>query len=151
MKPACKSRRRHATGGGSPAGGPLPRTGRLTYSPPSGIHPSRAPPLSKATMSYSEHQLANDVDSFCQFRAPCAAIVARLDDPSDPADPGVQLVTHTTKELTTEHVMSLLMALKMGYQLVAQSVADQTNTNVHTLDERVEAMISAARPRFDRR
>jgi hypothetical protein len=102
-------------------------------------------------MSYSENELAADIDQFCLQRRPCAAIIARLEDPSDPRDPGVQMVTHTSKELPQEQVMALLMALKMGYQLVAQSVADQTGTNVHTLDKRVEEMISAARPRFSQR
>lgn len=102
-------------------------------------------------MSYSENDLANDTDWFCLQRTPCAAIIARLDDPDDPKDPGIQMVTHTSKDLRQDQVMSLLMALKMGYQLVAQSVADQSGTNVHTLDQRVEAMISAAKPRFHQR
>jgi hypothetical protein len=102
-------------------------------------------------MNYSEEDLAADIDQFCYARTPCAAIVARLADPNDVTDPSIQMVTHTSKELRPEQVMHLLMALKMGYQLVAQSVADNSGTNVHTLDERVEAMITAARPRFTQR
>lgn len=117
---------------------------------PSGAMPRTDTRLEPA-MNYDERDLAGDLDIFCHARMPCAAIVARLDDPNDPEDPGIQMVTHTTKELRQEQVLSLLMALKMGYQLVLQSVADQAGTNVHTLDERIEAMMTSARPRFESR